>query len=92
MDRYVAIGREYRRAVLSTPAPAKWKGLKAQWLRTIVVDDAFATLMVESIKTENLFGVLVASMGLDLTGEAKAKLDRRFDDAGVTACVDNRRS
>lgn len=92
LDRYVAIGREYRRAVRSTPAPAKWKGLKAQWLGTIVVDDAFATLMVESVKTENLFGVLVASWGLDLTGKAKAKLDRRFDEVGALGCVDNRRS
>jgi hypothetical protein len=78
--------------VRSTPAPAKWKGLKSQWLGTIVTDKALATIMVESIKTENLFGVLFASMGLELTGEAKAKLDSRFDTAGVTSCVKNRRS
>jgi hypothetical protein len=92
LDRYVAIGRKYARAVDSTPAPAQWKGLKAQWEKTIVTDLGLAKIMVESVKTENLFGVLFASMGFDLTENAKDKLDRRFDAAGVTSCVSHRRS
>jgi hypothetical protein len=90
LDRYVKLGLEYARAVRSTPAPAEWSGLRRQWLDSIITDQAALTLIVESIKNDNLFLFLAGVAGLD-PDKADA-LDRRFDEAGVTTCVNHRRS
>lgn len=89
-DRLLALGRKYVKAVRSTPAPPKWKSLKAHWLRTIVDDKSTAEDMLDAIKDDDLAAFLTAYRGFDV--DSAAKLDRRFDEAGATACVDHRRS
>jgi len=90
MNRIVAVGREYLKAVRDVPAPAKWKSLKAHWQRTIVDDKTTADKMIKSIKDEDLAGLLAAYRGFDF--KSANKLDRRFDSAGLTSCAEHRRS
>jgi hypothetical protein len=90
MDRLLALGHKYTQLVRSTPAPAQWKSLKAHWLRAIVDDKTTAAEMLDAIKDEDLGAFISAYRGFD--EQSAIKLDRRFDAAGVTDCVDHRRS
>lgn len=91
LDRTVAIGRKYLRAVSSTPAPAEYKSLKAHWMTSIVDKKTTLEIMVKAVKDEDLFLFLVGAFrGID--EKSATELDRRFDEAGVTGCVINRRS
>jgi hypothetical protein len=90
MRRLVDYGVKYADVVRSTPAPAEWKTLKQLWLRSIVTDRLTAQVMFRLIKDTDIPAYLVDYRGFD--AKLASKLDRRFDAAGLTACVDNRRS
>lgn len=82
--------RAYRRAVGKLAAPAKWRGLKRQWLAELageqkIVDTAAASAK-GSANDVAVWNAVIASW--DATDARK--LDGRFNEAGLTACAVNR--
>jgi hypothetical protein len=90
MDRLLAIGDRYIAAVAAVPAPAKWGSLKADTLQVMKNDVGTATAMRTAYTAGDMVAFNAAFRSLD-RGAGK-RLDRRFDEAGATACVTNRRS
>jgi hypothetical protein len=88
--RALKVAKQERAAIAKLIAPAKYKSLKAQWLR--VSDDAIehnggATL---AYLLEDTSAGDAARAKFDRA--AADKLDRRFDALGLTECAGNRRS
>jgi hypothetical protein len=90
LDRLLGIGDRYIAAVASVPAPGKWRSLKADTLSVMKNDLGTAKEMRKSYTAGDAPAALAALRGLDR--RAARRLDRRFDEAGVTSCVGNRRS
>jgi hypothetical protein len=79
--RRVAIIRQYRREIARTPAPAKFRSLKKQWLKVMTATEHRAASFVTA--------------GKPAAGASKrdrASLDLLFNKAGLTDCASNRRS
>ncbi|HET6549186.1 MAG TPA: hypothetical protein VFG79_12045 [Solirubrobacter sp.] len=90
LDRLLRVGDTYIAAVAAVPAPARWRSLKAETLSVLKNDVSTATAMRNAYNAGDAAAFSKAYRALDRT--AGRRLDRRFDDAGVTSCVDNRRS
>lgn len=88
--RALALTRQYRREIARTPAPAKWKGLKKQWLKLMDNDVKRISGLVKASKTHKISDDIATDALIDVN--TWHKLDRKFDDAGVTDCVEHRRS
>lgn len=88
--RLATLDRSYQRKLTATDAPAKWRSLKARFLK-VVGSTAKATASMEALVKR---GDLTAARKLedDVLALDTGKLDRRFNDLGVTNCVYNRRS
>jgi hypothetical protein len=82
--------RKYRREIARTPAPAKYRALKKQWLKVMKNNELRAVALVKASKTSKFADDVQAD---EIWSERDfAKLDRMFDDAGLTDCASNRRS
>jgi hypothetical protein len=90
MNRAIALGRAYQRKLRATDAPAQWRPLKAQFLQAVTADVDTATVMMRLIKHNDLKGAKRAYNDLDRS--LGRKIDRRFNDVGLTNCAYNRRS
>ncbi|MBE2316577.1 hypothetical protein DVA67_011365 [Solirubrobacter sp. CPCC 204708] len=88
--RLLKIGKAQRRAIAELPAPAEWKGFKRQWLSAVDMDLDTGTRTVKKGLAGDIDGAWAALRTFDV--DAYRKLDRRFDDIGLTACADYRRS
>jgi hypothetical protein len=88
--RGLAITRQYRREIARTPAPAKWKSLKKQWLKAMDNDVKRIAALVKASKTRTTKDDFATDKLTD--GKTWRKLDKRFDDNGVTDCAETRRS
>jgi hypothetical protein len=90
MDRRVALEKRYRAVVARIPAPARWRGLKQQFLTAL--DDFHRPLFKQlaALKTGDLSAWAAATASYDWT--SVRKLDARFNKAGVTSCALDRRS
>jgi hypothetical protein len=90
LNRRLALAKRYHADLLRIKAPAKWRGLKTQF--TGVLDNVDATLakQVKAVKTNDLQAFIAAYDAYDW--QADRKLDRHFDQLGVTSCVWDRRS
>ena len=75
----VAIIRQYRREIARTPAPTKWKGLKAKWVKVMTM-------------RENAAAAVVNGKTATFDSRAARSLDQAFDAAGLTDCTFIRRS
>jgi hypothetical protein len=78
--RRLAILRRYRREIARTAAPAKFRGLKSQWLKVMTANERRAAALVSGKPA-------AGASTRDL-----ASLDRMFNAAGLTDCASNRRS
>jgi hypothetical protein len=90
MNRAAESARVYRRKFTAIEAPAKWRSLRAQYLRNLVADELLTSAMVKSVKQKDVASALVILALADMT-DARA-LDRRFNKVGLTNCASNRRS
>jgi hypothetical protein len=88
--RLQAAVRIYRRAVGKLVAPKKWRGLKRQWLAELageqkLVDKALTTAKRSDNDIAGWNGVIAS-----WDARSSRKLDRRFNDVGLTSCAVNR--
>jgi hypothetical protein len=90
LDRGVAIFDRYHAAVARIPAPAKWRGLKTQFVKVMANREAGIRQAFGAVKRNDLHGAYDAVLAFDFT-KVRA-LDKRFDAAGVTGCSIGRRS
>lgn len=90
LARAVRVGRRYEQAISKLDTPAKWEGLQAHWLRVVKDDADTAAAMSKALKAGDKDAFYSAYRSFN-KGDAR-RLDRRFDKAGVTGCVFNRRS
>jgi hypothetical protein len=82
--------RKYRREIARTPAPAKFRALKKQWLKVMATTERRAVALTKASKTSK---VADDNKAAAIWSERDfAKLDRMFDKAGLTGCASNRRS
>jgi hypothetical protein len=82
--------RKYRREIARTPAPAKYRALKKQWLKVMATTELRAVALTKASKTSKFADDTKADA---IWSERDfAKLDRMFDKAGLTDCASNRRS
>jgi hypothetical protein len=91
MKRQVFEVRSLHAAVRNLAAPAKWRGMRKQWLKVVAAHDRFMTKTYKAAKkskhpVSTWNGALVAGDSL----RQLRKLDARFNDAGVTSCAINR--
>lgn len=89
IKRGAKLDRQWIAAVARVDAPAKWKGLKAHYLRVLRRDLAGINEFLRLYKADK---PLPSSTGKLIDLKDARKLDERFDDAGLTACAINRRS
>ena len=80
--------RGYRRQIARTSAPAKFKSLKALWLKGMDADVKRVEALVKASKTKKV-GDDVATDRL-IEDKLWRKIDRRFNDAGLTDCAEYR--
>jgi hypothetical protein len=90
LDRGVAIFDRYHAAVARIPAPAKWRGLKTQFVKVMANREAGIRKAFGAVKRNDPQGAYDAVLAFDFT-KVRA-LDKRFDAAGVTGCSIGRRS
>jgi hypothetical protein len=90
LDRGVAIFDRYHSAVARVPAPARWRGLKTQFVRVMAERETMLRKSFGRLKHQDLQGAYATVLTFDF---AKVRaLDKRFDSAGVTSCSLGRRS
>ena len=89
-ERAQTLTRSYRRQIARTPAPAKYRSLKAQWLKAMDSDLARIAKLIKTSKTKTVIDDV--AVDFDTSAKIWRQLDRRFDDAGLTDCAENRRS
>jgi len=89
-DRWHALGEQYLRALERLDTPSKWKRLEALWVRALEEgNDATTKAMKASLNGD--YDAYVAAID-EWNGSYARKLDRRFNDVGLTACAFDRRS
>jgi hypothetical protein len=84
LARGLALVKTYRHAIVRTAAPAKWRGLKAQWVRVMTVRENAMGALVKSHKSGQTTDLVAAYAAFDPSDVRK--LDSRFDAAGLTDC------
>jgi hypothetical protein len=90
--RRLAIQSAYVRKVSKIAAPAKWGGLKRQFLTYLRADQRLTAAMVTAVKSGKTSDIAkVASMFAAQTKSSRS-LDRRFNAVGLTECARNRTS
>ena len=90
LNRVIAVGDTYHRGLSRIDAPAKWRSLKAEMVTVLAADLRAAKAMRTAAKKGDLDAVEKAYRSLDR--KRVKRLDRRFDEVGLTDCVSNRRS
>jgi hypothetical protein len=83
--RQIAIVRKYRGQIARLAAPAKWRGLKAAWLKGMKRDEAVLNARLKAIKSGKK-GDAQAARALFEANDWSA-VDRRFNQAGLTDCA-----
>jgi hypothetical protein len=76
--------RDYIAAVRKLPAPARWRGLKRQWLKEMGVESKTVDHSLAAAKRGDLQTAIGVLANFDDT--AARKLDHRFDEVGLTSC------
>jgi hypothetical protein len=89
-ERGVVLIRKYRREIARMHTPARYRGLKQQWLKVMAGHERRAAALAKASKTSKLADDNKADA--IFSEQDYAKLDRQFDKAGLTDCVSNRRS
>jgi hypothetical protein len=77
-------------AVRRVPAPARWAGLKRQWLKELRYEQRTIDKTFTAARRGDLVGALATLSAFD--DSAARKLDHRFDAVGLTSCSVLRRS
>jgi hypothetical protein len=90
MDRRLALAKRYHADLLRIKAPAKWRGLKAQFSQVLGNVDTTLAKQTTAVKRHDLASFVAAYQAYDFSSDRK--LDKHFDQLGVTSCVSDRRS
>jgi hypothetical protein len=90
LRRLQAVAKNYASAVARIPAPAKWRGLKSEWVKVTKADSRGLATLVQAGK-EGKASKWNAGIAQLQANDWRA-VDRRFNDAGLTDCALNRTS
>jgi hypothetical protein len=93
-ERQIVEWRNYRSAVRDLATPKRFRGLRKQWLKWLsgevkVREKAFAAAKKRKSETSIISAWNTALVGPEVIAQLR-KTDRRFNDAGLTACAVNR--
>jgi hypothetical protein len=88
VKRFRADFADYVVAVKRLKAPARWRVLDRAWMKYNAGEMKRADKLVKAVRTKNLDAV--AAIAAAPTTKAERRLDRRFNDAGLTSCATNR--
>jgi hypothetical protein len=83
--RLQSILRIYGAKVSKLKAPAKWRGLKTAWTKDLRAERVAFGRVVKAHKSGSISQYVAAVEALAATGDAK--LDRRFNEVGLTDCA-----
>ncbi len=94
-ERYLSELRAYHAAVADLAAPKQWRGMRKQWLKVVAAQQALVTKALTAAKKHNSAQASILAwnrtLAIGYTHRTETrKLDRRFNDAGLTACAINR--
>jgi hypothetical protein len=89
--RYGAIMKTYGRRIAAIKTPAKYKSLRTQWLKDESVRRAGWAKVVKTHKTTRGYAKTNAQLEVFYTTWSR-KLDRRFNQLGLTDCATDRTS
>jgi hypothetical protein len=89
-NRVAALDRSYHRRLAAIDAPAKWRSLKALYAKVLREYAATNAKRVQLVKQNDIRAA--AKLKVGVKDATLRKLDRRFNDAGLTDCAINRRS
>jgi len=92
LDRALAIVRSYRHVIARTATPAKWRGMRAGWIKVMNETEGVLLAQKKAVKSGSVADLAVA---IDLFTKRNASwtaLDGRFNAAGVTGCQLNRQA
>ena len=92
LDRMLSIIRSYRHVIARTAAPAKWRGMRAGWIKAMDETEAVVVAHRKAVKSGSLADLVVAVGLFTQTNKSWTALDRRFNAAGVTGCQLNRQA
>jgi hypothetical protein len=90
LRRLQSLAKTYGATVTRLPAPAKWRGLKAEWVKVAKADNRALVTLVQAAK-EGKYSKWKAGIAQLRANDGRA-LDRRFNAAGLTDCAGNRTS
>jgi hypothetical protein len=90
MNRRVSLEKRYRALFARIAAPARWRGLKRQYLAAL--GDYQRTLFKQAAAIKQGDHAAWISATLSFDPASSRKVDARFDKLGVTSCVIDRRS
>jgi hypothetical protein len=88
VKRRLAIAEQYTRAIARSDAPAKWRGLKAAFVTGMKADVKVLDAYVKATKTGKSADRRAARALYEKNDWTK--LDRRFNDVGLTDCAEYR--
>jgi hypothetical protein len=89
LDRRLAIEQRYHAVLVRMPAPARWRGLKHQFVTVQGRRTGVVAKQTAALKRADPSAFAAADSGYATPRRA---LDERLDALGVTSCVANRRS
>jgi hypothetical protein len=88
VKRFRADLADYVVAVKRLKAPARWRALDRAWVKLNAGELKRADKLVKAVRGKDLDTILaIAAIG---TTKSERKLDRRFNNAGLTSCATNR--
>jgi hypothetical protein len=92
LDRALRIVRSYRHVIARSAAPAKWRSIRAGWIKAM--DDTERVLLAQkqAVKSGSLADLVVAVTLFTNSNKSWMALDRRFNAAVVTGCQLNRQA
>jgi hypothetical protein len=90
MNRRLSLAKRYHADLSRIKAPAKWRGLKAQFSKVLGNVDTTLAKQTRAVKQHDLTAFVAAYQAYDF--QSDSKLDKHFDQLGVTSCVFDRRS
>jgi hypothetical protein len=92
LDRALRIVRSYRHTIARTAAPAKWRAMRAGWIKAMNSTETVLLAQKKAVKSGSIADLLVAIDLFTKSNTSWTALDRRFNAAGVTGCQLNRQA
>jgi hypothetical protein len=90
--RQQRLATSYRRQFAAVPAKGAWKPLRDDVVRALRTQERQLAQLASAVKAKDWGRALTVVEGIEDPAKALVPLDKRLDRAGVTSCVENRRT